>query len=62
MSDTRSTGAADETGTAVSAPAETAKATASPSPIRTTPALSPMPAIMPLPFVGSVLRSGLELL
>ena len=38
------------------------KATASPSPMRTTPALSPGPAIMPLPRVGRVLRSGLELL
>ncbi len=37
-------------------------ATASPSPMRTTPALSPGPAIMPWPRVGSVLSSGLELL
>ena len=37
-------------------------ATASPSPIETTPACSPGPATTRLPDVGSVCRSGLELL
>ncbi len=38
------------------------KATASPSPIETTPAFSPGPATTSLPAVGSVARRGLELL
>jgi hypothetical protein len=36
-------------------------ATASPSPMETTPAFSPGPATTPAPWVGSVRRSGFEL-